>query len=210
FKYIKNGQLTVVDLTVEKDTFVQPIENIQTTDDLYFLGWYVGDTEQIFDFNTQVTTNTVIIAKYLTKTEYIQKIIDQIHNKMQLALQNKFGTTDYTLVYLTEDYNNSIIKLVKETTTFLTTDKTWQELDNILTNFETALNTTLSKTMTAIQRVNEYKNSLDLTKLSNQSKIEVERLFASAIEQMTNYQGGSPNLDYTFYQLKLRVEFYFA
>ena len=149
-------------------------------------------------------------AKYLTKTEYIQKIINQMQDKVKTALQDKFGTTDYTLVYLTDDYNNSIKKLLDDTQATLTQDKTWQEMDKVLTNFETTLSTTLTKTLTAIQRVQQYKNSLDLTKLSNQSKIEVERLFASVLDQMTDYKGGAPNLDYMFYQLQLRVEFYFA
>jgi len=210
FKYIKDGQLTVVDLTIEQNAIVQPVENIQTTDDLYFLGWYVGDTEQLFDFDTPITKNTVIKAKYLTKTEYINKITQQMQTEFKTALQTKYGTTDYTLIYLTDDYQNSFVQLFDKTNADLTTDKTWQELDEILTDYKTQLNKAISKTLTAIERVNEYKNSLDLTKLSNQSKIEVERLFASVLDQMTDYEGGAPNLDYMFYQLQLQVDFYFA
>jgi len=133
-----------------------------------------------------------------------------MQTEFKTALQTKYGTTDYTLIYLTDDYQNSFVQLFDKTNADLTTDKTWQELDEILTDYKTQLNKAISKTLTAIERVNEYKNSLDLTKLSNQSKIEVERLFASVLDQMTDYEGGAPNLDYMFYQLQLQVDFYFA
>ena len=210
FRYIKDGQLTVVDLTVEKNATVKPIEDIQTTDDLYFLGWYVDDTDQLFDFTTPITDNIVIQANYLTKTDYISIITNKLQDGLKTALQNEYGTTDYTLIYLTEDYQKSFVKVITETTALLTTQKTWQELDDIYFDYLTKINKAISNTLTALQRVNEYKNSLDFSKLSSQSKIEVERLFASVIEQMTDYDGGSPNLDYKFYQLQLQVEFYFA
>lgn len=210
FEYMLGEQLKTEEIAVEINAYVTPPE-VSSTENLYFVGWFIKNTDKPFDFDlTPITQSLVIEAKYFTKTEYIQNLIQQMQAETENILLSKTGNSDYRYTFLTEDYQNTFGVLFDQTVAKFTADQSWQQLDEIFQSFKLELDQCVKNTKTAVVRVKEFKESLDFSKLSQASKTQVERLFDIALEQMASFDGGAPSLDYIFYQLTLNVNFYFV
>ena len=163
-------------------------------------------------------------VKTIIIEEGIEKIIDGVFNQLKNVSKVVYEGTDLIecseelfidnpkvyAISLEEDYKNSFGALFDKVKAELTADKTTQELDAILELFKLSLEQCVKNTKTAVDRVKEFNESLDFSKLTKESKLQVERLFSVALEQMASFDGGAPSLDYIFYQLTLNVNFYFV
>lgn len=162
------------------------------------------------DYRVYQAVFEILVYEDLPKAEYIQVIIEQMQSETENILLEKTGNKDYRYSFLEEDYKNSFGALFDKVKAELTVDKTTQELDAILELFKLSLEQCVKNTKTAVDRVKEFNESLDFSKLTKESKLQVERLFSVALEQMASFDGGAPSLDYIFYQLTLNVNFYFV
>lgn len=208
FHYLLDGQTVSTEVGVEKNAFATPLSSVATTDELYFVGWFEAGSDTPFDFATPINDNINLHAKYLTKAQYIDGLKTQMKDLIDQAVLQKTGKADYRLTYLEEDYDK-LLAMIDNYAKYMTENKSWAQLDALLADFSADLTIRMSSIKTAIERVEEYRQSLNVDSLSEENKKEVQKLFDSALEQMREYDGGAPTLDYIFYLLKLSVDFYF-